>query len=113
MIRVEVPLIVDVEGGTTTPVKVTSGTIGAGYDGVIVSIASEQDDDVILWIKKQEKQVIENGLNSGALPTNFKECPVFIGILEKQKWELGLTNLAVGDKAINWLIRIRLFRREV
>ena len=102
-----------VPGATTTPLKVASGTIGAGYDGVIVSVAVNQNNNVYLWVKKQEKQVIENGLNSAALPANLGECPLFIGILEKEKWELGLTNAPAGAKVMAWLIRVRLFRKGV
>ncbi|MBA7491251.1 hypothetical protein ES702_01796 [subsurface metagenome] len=105
--------ITTVPGATTDVLKVASGTIGAGYDGVIVSIAINQQNNVFVWVKKQEKQVYDNGLNSAALPASLGECPLFVGILEKEKWELGLTNPPAGDKVMAWLIRIRLFRKGV
>ena len=105
--------LTSVPGATTTPLKVASGTIGAGYDGVIVSVAVNQNNNITLWVKKQEKQVYENGLNSAALPASLGECPLFKGILEKEKWELGLTNASVGAIVVAWLIRVRTFRKGV
>lgn len=103
--------VTSVAGATVDPVKVASGTIGAGYNGVIVSVAASQNNNIWLWVKKKEKQVYENGLSSAALPADLKECPLNKGIFEKDAWEFGLTNSAVGAIVVAWLIRVRLFRK--
>ena len=104
--------LTSIAGSTTTPVKVASGTIGAGYNGVIGSIAANQNNNITLWVKKKEKQVYENGLASAALPADLKECPLNKGILEKEAWEFGITNSSVGAIVVAWLIRVRLFRKK-
>ncbi len=95
---------------TTTPQKVAAGKIASGYDGVIVSVAASQNNNVTVWVKRADKQIYENGLNSAALPANLLECPIYEEALESVEWELGLTNTSGGAIAVAWLIRIRLFR---
>ena len=103
--------LTSVPATTTSALKVASGTISAGYNGVIVSIAVSQNNNIFAWVKKKEKQIYENGLNSAALPNDLKECPLFRGILEKEAWEFGLTNPSGGAIVVAWLIRVRLFRK--
>lgn len=101
-----------ITGGTTTPAKVAEGTVPAGYDSVVMGIAVEQDEDVTAWVKRAEKQVYANGLNSSGLAGLTRETPLFTKLKEKQKWEFGFTNTAVGDKAVSWRIRVRHIIKE-
>lgn len=101
-----------ISGSTTTPAKVAEGTVPAGYDSVVMGIAVEQDEDVTAWVKRAEKQVYANGLNSSGLAGLTRENALFTKLKEKQKWEFGFTNTAVGDKAVSWRIRVRHIKQE-
>ena len=77
-----------------------------------MGIAVTRNGDIAAWIKRAEKQVYDNGLNSAALGGLDAETPLFTKIKEKQKWELGLTNATAGDKTIYWRIRVRHIKKE-
>ena len=98
-------------GSTTTPSKIAEGSVPAGYDGVVMGIACTNNADVTCWIKRAEKQVYANGLHSSGLPANLRETPLFAKLKEKQKWELGLTNVNAGAQTVYWLIRVRHIKK--
>ncbi|MBW2675355.1 MAG: hypothetical protein JRD89_18420 [Deltaproteobacteria bacterium] len=104
-----------ISAGTTSPAKVEEGKIRDGYDAVIVSAAVTNDSDCYLYIKRNGKQVYDNGLNCAGLAAGqYLNNEVLLGVPLKEgdSWELGFTNTSGSDKTINWRLRIRLFRRR-
>jgi len=96
---------------TTTPLKVQDGTIPDGYDGVALGIAAEQSDSIFAWLKRKDKQVFANGLNTGGLEASMAETPIYVKLEAKTVWELGFTNTSGGNITINWRMRIRLVKK--
>lgn len=96
---------------TTTPLKVKDGTIAAGFDAVILGLAAEQSDSIFAWIKRKDKQVFADGLNSGGLNASMDETPLYVKLGEKDAWELGFTNTSGGNITINWRLRIRKVKK--
>jgi len=96
---------------TTTPLKVKDGTIAAGFDSVILGLAAEQSDSIFAWIKRKDKQVFADGLNSGGLNASMDETPLYVKLGEKDAWELGFTNTSGGNITINWRLRIRKVKK--
>jgi len=96
---------------TTTPLKVASGKIRDGFDGVVVSIAITQNAVCSFFLKIKEKQYYADGLNSAALGGLSDETLLLVKIAEGVAWEIGLTNTSGANIVQNWRFRIRLFKK--
>ena len=113
----------DNEATSTTYAKVQEGTIDGGYEGVIVGLAVSSDDQVIAYIKRDEKDYYENGLNCGGLSHVPEaagtaglvgvgpEIPLLIRVKEKGSWELGFKAKA-GTPTISWRLRVRQIKKS-
>jgi hypothetical protein len=97
---------------TTTPSKVCSGRVPSGYDAVIVSIACTRDSNIGFNIKINDKYYYDNTLNAGSLAGLDYETLLAVPLKENDIWELGFTNTSGSNIAVNWRLRVRLFRKK-
>ena len=97
---------------TTTPLKVQAGVIPDGYDAVAVSIACTVDTDSAFFLKKKDKQVYSDGLNTGGLGGLLEETLLLVKLKAKEAWEVGFTNTSGSGITMDWRFRIRLFPKE-
>lgn len=100
-----------VADGVTKPQKVKAGTIEAGYDAVVMGVAVTAINEVKVFLKRKDKQVYDDGLETAGLAGEAAEVPLFVKLQEKDAWELGLTNSSGGSKNIAWRLRIRKFKK--
>lgn len=103
-----------IPAGTTSPLKVASGKIRAGYEGIAVSVAVERVADMDFWLKIKDKQHYKDGLNLEGLGAGQflnNEVPLLVDIGEGVEWEVGFTNASGADVDISWRFRIRLFKK--
>jgi len=99
-----------IPANSTTPVKVVGTAIPAGYEGVVVSIACTQNADSAAFLKIEDKQYYDNGLNTAGLGGLAQETPLLVKVKENNTWELGFTNASGSAITMNWRIRVRHYK---
>lgn len=100
--------------GTTTPLKVQSGKIRAGYQAIAVSVAVARASGCAFWLKIKDKQHYDDGLNCQGLAAGQylnKEVPLLVDMDEGDEWEIGFTNPGVADVDMFWRFRVRVFKK--
>jgi len=101
---------------STTYAKVKGSSIPSGYDGIVMGVAVSRDETITLYLKRAEKDVYSDGLNTAALSSVAQtagvdnEVPLLVLFKEKQAWELGF-KASAGTPKVNWRIRIRLYKK--
>jgi len=101
---------------STTYAKAQGESVKAGYEGLVVSLAVDNNSAIIAYIKRDEKQYYENGLNCAGLSNVAQangvgdEVPLLIRIKEKGTWELGF-KAAAATPTVNYRIRVRYIRK--
>lgn len=120
---VEEMLYSDVDVTSIALADVQDGTVPTGYEGLIVGVAVSSGATVLLYIKRDDKQVYENGLNCAGLshvPQTAgaaglvgvgPEVPLLIRIKEKGKWAIGFKATA-ATPTVNWRLRIRHYKKK-
>jgi len=102
---------------STTLAEAVKGTIPTDYNGIVMGVAVSRDETITLFLKRKDKQVYANGLNTAGLSDIAqasgvgKEVPLLVLLKEKDTWELQFKASAATPK-VNWRIRIRLYKKE-
>jgi len=107
-------------GVTTTSTALgdaQAGTIPSGYNGIVMGVAVSRDETITLFLKRKDKQVYANGLNTAGLSAIAQaagvgdEVPLLVLLKEKDAWVLQF-KASAGTPKVNWRIRIRLYPKE-
>ena len=104
-----------IPAATTTPLKVASGKVRDGHEGIAVSVAVTRASGCAFYLKIQDKQHYKDGLNCQGLAAGQylnKEVPLLVDIGEGIAWEIGFTNTGAVAIDMFWRFRIRLFKKE-
>jgi len=101
---------------STTLAEAIKGTIPADYNGIVMGVAVSRDETITLFLRRKEKQVYANGLNTAGLSAIAQaagvgdEVPLLVLLEEKDAWELQF-KASAGTPKVNWRIRIRLYKK--
>jgi len=99
-----------IPANTTSPLKVDSSSIPAGFEGVAVAVAATQNAASAFFFKLGNKQYYNNGLNTAGLAGLTDETPLLVKMEEKAEWEIGFTNTSGAPITQAWRFRIRKFK---